>query len=160
MPEEVRFFGRSAVFAVIIGVIYWFVSYEAAGTVLLLGFGLAGLVATMILARDARNAARRDAAAGGPVFSAGRPWTWIRLSAPDQVSPFPSEEGRAPGPSVAPLTVGAGFALIMLGLVFGPWLAVLGIIPLVFGGRLWLTEAMAEWRVVDGSSTEDRPPGD
>ena len=37
MPEELRFLLRSALYSVVIGVVYWFVSYEWAGTVLLVG---------------------------------------------------------------------------------------------------------------------------
>jgi hypothetical protein len=71
MPEEVRFFGRSAAFAIVVGIIYWFVSYETAGTVLLLAFGLAGVIATWLLWRDARRGAGAQAT---------RPWTWLPLS--------------------------------------------------------------------------------
>ena len=35
MPEEIRFFVRTAAFGVAIGVIYWLVSNESAGTVML-----------------------------------------------------------------------------------------------------------------------------
>ena len=37
-PQEVNFFLFLGLFALVIGIIYWFASYEAAGTVLLLGF--------------------------------------------------------------------------------------------------------------------------
>ncbi|HXG40643.1 MAG TPA: hypothetical protein VNJ28_06840, partial [Candidatus Limnocylindrales bacterium] len=39
-PEETRLFVRLAAYGLGIGLIYWFVSYETAGTVLLVGFGL------------------------------------------------------------------------------------------------------------------------
>lgn len=145
MPEEVRFFARSAVFALVLGVIYWFVSYETAGTVLLLAFALAGFVATALLGRDARRAARE---AGSDEL--GRPWTWAQLSPADQDSPFPSDEGRVPGASVAPLAVASGVALAMLGLVFGPWLILMAAVPLLVGGRIWLREVTAEWHAVEG----------
>ena len=38
LPEEVTFFARSAAFALVIATIYWFVSYEPAGTTLLAFF--------------------------------------------------------------------------------------------------------------------------
>jgi hypothetical protein len=41
VPEEVLVFARPAAFGLIVGAVYWFVSYERAGTVLLLGFGTA-----------------------------------------------------------------------------------------------------------------------
>ena len=33
MADEVRLFGRLSLYALVVGTIYWFVSYEVAGTV-------------------------------------------------------------------------------------------------------------------------------
>jgi hypothetical protein len=50
-------------------------------------------------------------------------------------------------------------ALILIGLVLGPWLILVGLVPLIWAGRTWLREAMAEWRVLDeeGSAAEPDP---
>ncbi len=45
LSEEVLFFARIAAFGLIVGAVYWFVAYEPAGTVMLLGFGVASSVA-------------------------------------------------------------------------------------------------------------------
>ena len=50
LPEEIRFFGRSTLFGIGIAIVYWFVIYEVAGTVLLLAFGIGSGVATAFLA--------------------------------------------------------------------------------------------------------------
>ena len=49
LSEEVLFFARIAAFGLIVGAVYWFVAYEPAGTVMLLGFGVASSVASAIL---------------------------------------------------------------------------------------------------------------
>jgi hypothetical protein len=144
MVEEVRFFTRSAVFAIVIAGVYWYVSgYEPAGTILLLAFGLAGLLMATVLFRGSQGDPRAIA----------RPWEWGRLSPADERSPFTDEEtGRLPGPSVAPLAGAAGIALVLLSLVFGPVLAVAAIGPFFIAVRSWLGAAMSEWRAVERES--------
>src|SRR5439155_1085007 len=55
LPEEVTFFARSAAFALVIATIYWFVSYEPAGTTLLAFFGVASSLAAIVLFRAWRR---------------------------------------------------------------------------------------------------------
>ena len=107
LPEEILFFGRLGAYGLIIGTIYWFVTYETAGTVLLVLFGGGStLLAAILLAT-----ARRETADPGP-----EPGDSLR---PD--GPFGDESGRIPGPSLAPIEVGLGLALASLGIAFGPW---------------------------------------
>jgi hypothetical protein len=133
VPEEVWVFARIAAYAFFIATVYWFVSYEVAGTVLLLGFGMGSLVPTVILLRGARaNVADPSAdrqAASEP-------------TSPD--GPFGDERGRLPMPSAAPLGVGAGVALATLGVAFGIWLVILGIVVATDAGLVWLRAAMRE----------------
>ena len=55
MADEVQLFGRLSLYALVVGTIYWFVSYEFVGTVMLLGFGLATGLAFIILFRRDRK---------------------------------------------------------------------------------------------------------
>lgn len=142
MPEEVRFVGRLGVYGLAIAIIYWFISYEVAGSVLLLAFGLATGFAAGYLLLDVRRTGR-----GGALR--GRPWHWVGLTSTEDEGPFADETGRLPGQSIAPLEFGFGAAVAGLGLVFGPWLVALGLVPMVVGGTVWLREAMAEHRAVD-----------
>ena len=65
MADEVKLFGRLSLYALVVGTIYWFVSYEFVGTVMLLGFGLAtGLAFIILFRRDRKVRAAR--AADGP----------------------------------------------------------------------------------------------
>jgi hypothetical protein len=50
---------------------------------------------------------------------------------------------------LAPLSGALGIVLLALTLVFGIWMAVASIVPLLIGLRLWLRDVMAEFRAVD-----------
>jgi hypothetical protein len=144
MPEETRFFLRSAIFGVIITVIYWFVSYETAGTVLLAGFALASALLAAALGLPIRRELRRKGA-----------WRWLLLPGSDEESPYSDERGRIPQRSLAPLAAGAGVTLLALAAVFGPWLALTAAPLLWVGVRGWVRDAMAEFRAVDGDEVID-----
>lgn len=130
-PEEVRFFGRIAVYGLSVGIVYWFVSYETAGTVLLVGFGLCALFASLILGHGARGSVRTGEVAG-------------RAGGPDPERPFADESGRLPAPGLAPLGMGFGLAMAALGIAFGPWLILAGLVLVGWSGLGWLQAAMAE----------------
>jgi hypothetical protein len=147
-PQETRFFLFIGGFGLVLAGIYWFLTYEVAGTILLAGFGAgAGLIGlALVRARPpavaagvARRAARDtdtdtdpealDASTGGTGGVA---------------TPFEDPSGRLPGESLAPLSLGLGVALSLTAIVFGPWLLVAGILPLAWGAWTWVTGARAE----------------
>jgi hypothetical protein len=129
MPEEAAFFGRSAAYGLVVAVVYWFVSYELVGSVLLLGFGVAtGLVFLM----TARSARRTPA-----------PKAWQDPLAPD--GPFGDEGGPIPTRSLAPLELGLGLTVMALALAFGPWFLLAGFVPVAVGAGDWLSSARREW---------------
>ncbi len=143
-PEEVRFFGRIALYALVVGVVYWFLTYETAGTVLLVGFGLCALFASLVLGHGAREvppSGRTPAVAPG---------------APDPERPFGDETGRLPAPGLAPLGMGFGLAMAALGIAFGPWLIVAGLVLVVWAGLGWLRSAMAEHEATLGGRDHGR----
>ena len=142
MPEEMRFMMRSAAYSIFVGVVYWFLSYEAAGTVLLLGAGMAAAVMFGALFVEWRRSGHR---------LSGAPWRWALLPPADEESGTTNESGRLPRPSTAPISGALGIALLGLSLVFGIWMAVAAVVPLLVGLRLWLRDVMAEFRAVDAS---------
>ncbi len=153
MPEEVRFFGRLSLFALAAGLIYWFLSYESAGTVLLLGFGVATGVAFLVL----RGGQRRPAphAAGGASDGDAEADT-----GPD--GPFGDESAPVPTRSSAPLAVGFGLAVVVLAGAFGPWFVIVGAVPLLGGAVDWLRAANRELDQLSAAThrdTADRSPG-
>lgn len=99
----------SAAFALVVGTIYWFVSYESAGALMLLTMAVGLLLAAAYLAllrrraslaadqRDVRPSDARDEAVG--VFASHSVW---------------------------PAVLALGCAVGLTGLIYGWWLAVLG----------------------------------
>lgn len=116
MRTGARFFLISAAFAATIASAYWFVTYEPAGTALLGSLTLAALVAAAYVTRSARS----------------------RREPEDRPDATPSAaEGRTFGPMFAtsawPVLVGAGAMLLAGGLVYAPWLLVVGAVAFALG---------------------------
>ncbi len=134
-PPETRFFAFVGVFGLVLAAIYWFLSYELAGTVMLVGFGAGGLViaAALVVGRDSRPP---DPADAGPLDLSDV----LRGSPADEV-PFEDESGRQPAEGLAPLALGLGISMSLTAVVFGPWLIVAGVVPLVWGALTWLRSA-------------------
>jgi hypothetical protein len=131
---ETRVFLLMAVFGLAVSVVYWFLSYEVAGTVLLAGFGLATAVIAAKLAVD-----RGPRRLGRPVVQAAD------AASPDAADrPFADDTGRLPDATIAPFAVGAGVALAALGLVFGLAPVIVGLLPLGWGAYTWLASANEE----------------
>ena len=135
MAEEIAVFARSAVYFGVIGAAYWVLTYEVAGTMLLVGSALATAFVAAVLRLGLRG---EDPAAANQ-------------AGPD--GPFGDESGRLPAPTAAPLGVGLGLALVVLGLVFTAALALSGAILLLLAAREWLRAVMAESR----EAGRDRP---
>ena len=145
MAEELRFFLRIGLFIVGVLVAYWLLSYEPAGSALLLFLALALLVFSAWVALQ-RPRAWRDALrvpGRSPLTRAGRSMVAV-LGLPDgpRDDDAPLEAGAEPLPpsSVWPFLAGLAVLLVSLGLVYGPWLALPGI---VLGGAAawgWLTQ--------------------
>jgi hypothetical protein len=135
MADEVKLFGRLSLYALVVGTIYWFVSYEFVGTVMLLGFGLAtGLAFIILFRRDRKVRASQAAGLSGTDVAAN----------PRPDGPFGDESGPVPTRSAAPLIVGFGIAVIALGGAFGPWFAITGLVPVAIGAADWLRAANRE----------------
>ncbi len=150
MPEETRLFIRSFLFALVVATAYWFVSYDAIGTVLLGGFAAASLAAFALLKR---GAPRRDDRHAGSSAVAGRLLVQVRdlvgtAEDPAHERPFEDERGRIPVASLAPVLLGVGVAMVALGLIFGIWSVIAGAIPLALGLREWLREVNGELRAL------------
>ena len=135
-PEEIWFFGRTSGFAIVIATIYAFYTRDTFGTVLLYGFGIASGVAAVVLWMELRRARQ------------GLPSNEERQQETIGV-PFSDEAGRVPQGSLAPLGVGLGVGLACFGLVFGPWLILLGGVIALASGRDWLRDISREWDAVE-----------
>ncbi|HEX5013566.1 MAG TPA: hypothetical protein VFV72_05330 [Candidatus Limnocylindrales bacterium] len=147
LSQETKVFLLMAAFGFIVAAIYWFVSYEPAGTILLAGFGLATAVIALLLARSdptrRRAAAPRAEPPAPPTTDIGQADTTV--SGTEGIDrPFVDETGRLPDPTIAPFAVGAGLALAATGLVFGLAPVIVGALPLAWGAWTWLSSAGEE----------------
>lgn len=142
MSEEVRFFLRTALYTGLIGTIYWLVSYEWAGTVLLaflFGSAIFFVVVTSALVKASRLG---RAAEGGPkVVGALRALVGFEDD-PRVEPPAPLEiaEDRFPTRSIWPLAMSVAITLTALGLIYGPWLWIPGAGLLIASGLAWATQ--------------------
>jgi hypothetical protein len=108
-------FAMLAAFFAVIAIIYWFTSYESAGTVLLgLAIGLAGMIGVFLLVQARRR----------PVPPEDRTDATPADGADEIV-------GRFPSASIWPLVIGIGALFGALGLVLNGWLALPGVLLLV-----------------------------
>ena len=139
MPEEIRFFVRTALFGFGLAVVYWFVSYDAIGTIFLLGFGGAAAMLALVLAVAVHHAGR-------PIT--GRPWRWIGLER-TQGPPIATEPDRLPASTATPLIGGLGLALAALSLAYGPVFLVAAAPPLLIAAVRWVGAASREWVAVE-----------
>jgi hypothetical protein len=129
-PQETRFFLLIFGWAGALGVIYWFVSHEVAGTALLAGLALASGLLSAWLIRARRQSKRRASAEAG-------------TTGVDR--PFLDESGRLPDPTLAPFAVGLGIALAVLGPVFGVAPVAVGVVSFLWGASMWLAAARDEF---------------
>ena len=151
-PQETRFFLLIFGWAGALGVIYWFVSREVAGTILLAGLALASGLISVWLIRARRQSKRR-----------AKSETGVPDLAPDRTDtsgggtggvdrPFLDESGRLPDPTLAPFAVGLGIALAVLGPVFGVAPVAVGAVSFLWGASMWLSAARDE---LDAEEVQD-----
>jgi hypothetical protein len=145
MAEEARFFLRTAVYSAVIGLVYWFVSYEVAGSVMLAFVVFAtGLVVGLLVLAVRSTRGELDPHSGGPMHRAGTAvarlvgFSQPRGSAGEQ----PVAAGLEPLPvaSIWPLVGGVAAVMLGLGLIYGPWLSLPGIVVAAFAVWGWLTQ--------------------
>ena len=139
MAEELRFFLRTAVYAVLIGAVYWFVSYEVAGSVLLAFVVLATLAFVAVARVFARRPPRQMVSREGPPWSrAGRLVNrLLGFDEPRGGAAEPLAAGLEPIPtaSIWPPIAGVAAGVSLLGLVYGPWLLLPGVV--LGAGCVW-----------------------
>jgi hypothetical protein len=112
---EWRLFVGAAGFYTVTALVYWFVTYEKAGTVMLAAsvpaFSFIGL---WLLVQGRRHGARPEDTDATPGDGAG-------------------DLGYFPSSSAWPVVLSAGVVVLANGLVFGPPIAILGLLLMVAG---------------------------
>ena len=149
-PQETRVFLLMSAFGIAVGIVYWFLAYEVAGTILLLGFGVAtGAIGLRLVldpaARRVRGVAAERARPAGDAPGGG-------TGGIDRL--FADETGRLPTETIAPFAVGLGVAVAATALIFGPAPLIVGVLPIGWGAASWLRSARAELDATELSATE------
>lgn len=128
MTEEGRVFLRTAIYALGVAAVYWFVSYEVTGTVMLVVLGIAAAALTTMLPGTGGRAT--------PVELAKDLATFGEHGTPA----FELEAAPLPTLSLMPLFVAGGVVGVAMGLVFGAWLWLPGALTMLGAGWRWLAE--------------------
>ena len=123
LTDEAKLFGRMAAFGIVVGSGYWFLTYEQAGTILLMAFGGASLIAAIAVFAGSRRGHSETAGLATAGDAASEP---------------------LPAPGWAPLGIGAGLGAVAVGAAFGPWLMIAGVLVAIVGGLTWLGAAIRE----------------
>ncbi|HEV2756441.1 MAG TPA: hypothetical protein VG318_11775 [Actinomycetota bacterium] len=122
MPEELRVFVRAALYLALITTIYWFVSYEKAGTLLLGGM----FVAAVLFAVTARKLGRPTERRSGGLLRRAASLVALDDEGGDVPPPLEVEEEPVVTASPWPLLAAGALMLVGLGLLYGPWLWIPG----------------------------------
>lgn len=146
--NEVRLFGFVAAYGFLIAAVYWFVSYDITGTVMLGGFGLATGAGFALLWNGTRHVTVDVGSPAGDAMPAGDVASPEPAAVPEVEGPLGDASGPIPVRSVAPLWIGLGLAVASLALVYGIWFAIAGLLPIALGAADWLAAAGREIRLL------------
>lgn len=138
MSEEFRFFLRIAGYTALIAVIYWFVSYEEAGSALLVGVFVSAVTFLLVVRSSISSVTGTGEEAR--VLDRLRATIGFREAAGLVEQPLELEEDVFPTGSIWPLALTLGVTLIALGLLYGPWLWTPGLVVATISGAAWLTQ--------------------
>lgn len=130
MPEEIRFYLRTALFTIVLASVYWFVSYEETGTILLAGIVVGASVFVTMIAL--RVGASRP---GGRGLK-----TLLGFGETGSEVPLGLDEDLFPTSSAWPLAASIAAMLIGVGLIYGAWLWIPGAAIALATTWGWLAE--------------------
>ena len=123
MAEEIRFFLRTAIYTLTITVIYWFLSYEIAGSALLLSLGLSAIffvVVGFVMIRHAKEDPLPDDTRPANVIQ--RTLGFDEPEGETVSPPLALEDDPIPSSSIWPLATAIAALFLGLGLIYGGWI--------------------------------------
>jgi len=128
LGPDVTLFARMAAFGLIVGVVYWFLTYEVAGTVLLSTFGFASAIAGIAVFVGSRRLRQTETG----------------TTSADEAVAMTAGAEPLPRPGWAPLGIALGLGGVAIGAAFGPWLAIAGALLAIRSAKSWLDAAVRE----------------
>jgi hypothetical protein len=139
VAEELRVFVRIALYVIGIGIVYWVVSYEEAGTALLWFLGAGAVFFAATVAWMLRGT--RDSDAGrGPLTALNRAVGFSERPHDELRGALDIEEEPIPPSSAWPAAAALGALFVALGLIYGPWFWLPGAGLALLSAWGWLTE--------------------
>jgi hypothetical protein len=141
MAEELRFFIRVALYLIVADTIYWFVTYEWAGSVLMGTLAMGAIffaIAAGVTARGLRTSPAPEPLGHGLIGGLDR--TLGFHEPPREDGPLDIEDEPIPPSSIWPLVASVGGLLLALGLVYGTWFWLPGASVVLLSMWGWLTE--------------------
>jgi Cytochrome c oxidase subunit IV len=158
VSDEAALLLRVSIFGLVAGTVYWFLSYEALGTVTLLLLGAGpGFAGIYFILQHRRLAGAEGAESWGEILRrlAGSP-------PPDRPGPKTLEADQLaviPLPSLWPFAGSLGIAIALSGVVFGLWLVLLGLGVALYSGWGWIAAVSRETRYGRDVPPPPMPPG-
>lgn len=148
MSEELRILLRNATYLASAVVVYWFVSYEWAGTIMMLVLVVAALGFVVIASRLIKGVAGADPHGGDEASGRQRllslPTRVFGFDEPDagpgDKAPLEIAEGEMPHGSVWPLVSVVGLVTCCIGFIFGTWFYVIGVGLGLWGMWGWVSQ--------------------
>jgi len=137
VTQEAKLFARISAFGLGVAVVYWLLTSEPTGTVLLLLFGVASGIAAVAEIVGSRRWRRGGASVRPTAPTEDIPAPAIPVPGGPLVEPIPR-------PGWAPLGIGFGLGALALGAAFGAALAIAGLILTLLSARAWLGAAVRE----------------
>jgi hypothetical protein len=143
MSDEAALLLRVSVFALVAGAVYWFLSYEALGTVALLLLGVGPGFAGLFIIWHRRG----EGAQGGSLPETLRRFAGLPEADPPGPKSLEDQDlAVLPLPSIWPFAASFGLAVVGSGLIFGLWLVILGLGVALYSGWGWVAAIMRENR--------------
>ena len=125
VAEELRFFLRLGLFAALIATVYWFISYEVAGTILLAGLVFSSGLFVATVGHSIRSSMDDVTPDGGVTKKVGgavkRLVGFEEDSEPASSAPLALAEEPVAHTSAWPILTAVSALLIGLGLLWGAW---------------------------------------
>jgi Cytochrome c oxidase subunit IV len=156
MSDDAALLLRVAVFGVVAAVVYWFLSYEALGTVALLVLGGGPGFAALFLLRHRKQPGTEQQTRAEML----RRFAGVPSGDPPGPKQLEDEDlAVLPAASIWPAAASLGVAVAGSGLIFGLWLVILGLGVALYAGWGWIAAIVRETRYGHIHPT-DRPEAD
>jgi hypothetical protein len=145
MAEELRFFLRTGVYSIIVGSVYWFVSYEVAGSVLLAfvvfaALAFVGVAGAFVRATRSEVIPRHGSGLSRVLGTANRLLGYEEHAGVAASDPLAAGLDPIPTGSIWPFIGGVAALLMLLGLIYGPWLLLPGVALAAGTAWGWVTQ--------------------